>query len=201
MTFSYRLSKDIVTDAVSTIADLNALTDQASIEAFFGGNQYGGYPVDAAFVTDIKGFYQGIVDDAALGLPMGKARYYNIPQIKPYPGVSPYLKPVFVMTDEWSISCGDIFPTIMQDIGRGQVIGHQTPGAGAFVGNWIKIPNTLGFTNFHVPIAIGYRINGGVVENIGTTPDFPLDPSVSDLNGGNFTDYREVLYKTIQSQL
>src|SRR4051794_6435325 len=45
-----------------------------------------------------------------------------------------YTKPLIILVDEFSISAADIFPSMMQDNGRGLLVGMRTSGGGGSVG-------------------------------------------------------------------
>ena len=47
-----------------------------------------------------------------------------------------YTKPLIVLIDDFSISAGDIFPTMLQDNQRGPLVGTRTNGAGGSVSGW-----------------------------------------------------------------
>lgn len=197
--FSYRLSLPLVESAKSTVAKLALIKTQADAEAYFGANQYGGYPVSLGFIAHLKGFYEGLVSDAQSGLQMSKNRYYDIPEIQPYPGSVAYLKPLFLLTDEWSASASELFASIFQDTKRAKIIGNATAGAGAFVGSPVVIPNPLGFSNFRIPIAIAYRIDGSRIENRPILPDFKISPDSFDLSTARFEHYGSSIENEIQS--
>jgi len=41
-----------------------------------------------------------------------------------------YTKPLIVLVDEFSVSGADQFPSVIQDAGRGPIVGIRTMGAG-----------------------------------------------------------------------
>jgi hypothetical protein len=93
-----------------------------------------------------------------------------------------YTKPLIVLIDEFSISAGDIFPAMMQDNGRGPLVGTRTNGAGGsvtgFVGGTYS-ESIMGNTNSLVtrlnPVeAPGYPVTS-YIENVGSHADIPLD--------------------------
>ena len=104
-----------------------------------------------------------------------------------------YTKPLIILVDEFSISAADIFPAMMQDNGRGLVVGMRTSGGGGSVSNWpsgffseatASNTNTLVVRN-HSIATEEYPLTP-FVENIGTRPDVPLNYMTRQnmLNGG-----------------
>ena len=87
------------------------------------------------------------------------------------------------MVDGETASGGDFFAAKFQDLKRGLVVGVHTAGAGAFVGDFNKMSGTLGLKYMAVPIALGYRSSGKVLENYGVTPDITIRPQPVDLFG------------------
>jgi len=104
-----------------------------------------------------------------------------------------YTKPLIILVDEFSISAADIFPAMMQDNGRGVVVGMRTSGGGGSVSGW-----PAGFfseataTNTNTLVVRNHSITtdeypaAAYVENIGTRPDIRLDYMTREnlLNGG-----------------
>jgi C-terminal processing protease CtpA/Prc len=104
-------------------------------------------------------------------------------------------KPVMVLADELSGSCGDIFPMLMQRNNIAKVFGERTMGLG---GNVVQVPL---LTHSHAKIRMTrglfttFRPDGNytkddIVENNGVTPDFRYQHSVDDFRAG-FTAYVE----------
>lgn len=195
--FQYKLSPALVQNAQESLAELDAIKSEADVAAFFGADHYFGYPLDLAFVTDMKNMYQGLVDDSKLGT-MAQPRYYNTSQVKPYPGATPYMKPLFVATDAWTVSCGDWFAAFMQDHKRATQIGTRTAGGGAFTGGQVKTTlNSMQLQGVVAPVALMYRLDGTKIENLGVTPDHTLEPGPSDLVDAQYKSYKRKVYKLI----
>lgn len=195
--FQYKLSPAIIQDATKTLEELNELKDQTDVEKYFGANHYFGYPLDMEFVNDMKDMYQGMIDDSKVGT-LAKPRPYNAAFVKPYPGVKPYRKPLFVAVDGWSASCGDFFPAFMQDHKIATIIGTRTAGAGAFTGSGIKTTmNSMLLGKIVAPIALGYRTNGQPLENVGVIPDYTIAPIQSDLKNAKYERFQEKIFKLL----
>lgn len=95
-----------------------------------------------------------------------------------------YTKPMILLVDELSTSAADIFPAIIQDNGRGKIVGTRTGGLGGAVeGNLQSAgPFSEGFTTNTVSIVLRakeYETPGlpksAFIENAGVTPDIELD--------------------------
>lgn len=189
--FSYRIWPALVNHARSGLQELSAIQTIEQAQEYFEGDHYYGFPVDLEFVRDMQTFYQGIVDDSAAGRSFGLPRYYNSSKIKPNPNAQ-YTKPLFVLTDEGSISCGDMFPALLQDTGRAKLIGRRTAGAGAFVGGTVTADNPIGMKYMRIPLALGYRYDGMKIENIGVQPDYEIPLTAEELESG---------YKSLQEKV
>jgi Peptidase family S41/PDZ domain len=193
--FQYKLSPGLVQNAQMTLNELNGIKTQDDAIAFFGADHYFGYPLDLDFVTDLKNMYQGLVDDFQLA-SMAQPRYYNASQVKPYPGATPYMKPLFIATDAWTVSCGDWFAAFMKDHKRATTIGTRTAGGGAFTGGQVKTTtNSMQLQGITAPVALMYRLDGSKIENLGVTPDYTLEPGPNDLIDGQYKNYKRKLYK------
>lgn len=100
--------------------------------------------------------------------------------LTPTPGA--YSKPLMVLTDEFTISAGDIIAAILQDNHRGPLFGMRTNGAGGSVVSF----NCTAFTESKCTITVSLVNRGTVVtgtefpsspyiENIGVRPDIVAD--------------------------
>ncbi len=197
--FQYRLLPAFVEEARKTIPELEALKTQAEVETYFEGNHYYGYPVDLDFAREVADFYRGFIEGANAGGKYGPKRHYNAATVKPNPRVQ-YLKPVFVLADEGSISCGDFFPGFFQDTKRAKIIGRQTAGAGAFVGGTISSKNALGLAMMRIPFAPGFRYDGSMIENNGVHPDVEVRLTNRDFQTG-FSDFRKSVFRVVDRDL
>ncbi len=102
-------------------------------------------------------------------------------------------KPMIVLIDEFSTSSGDAFPAVLQDAGRGLMVGQQTAGGGGLVNRFLT--GVWGETQVTLSITLGvrsktYTVPGlppsNYIENIGALPDILLDYQTRDnlMNGG-----------------
>jgi C-terminal processing protease CtpA/Prc len=93
-----------------------------------------------------------------------------------------YTKPLIVLIDDFSISAGDIFPTMLQDNQRGPLVGTRTNGAGGSISGWpagIYSESTTSNTNSLVtriaPVTIPGYPTTHYIENVGAHADIQLD--------------------------
>jgi hypothetical protein len=112
-----------------------------------------------------------------------------------------YTKPMIVLTDEFSMSCGDMFPAMMQDNHAALIYGMRTSGlggtnasydAGAFSESYIGM--LRGFMVRNQPVVVDGYPTSNYIENVGVQPDIVDDYKTSDnlVHGGatfvgNFT--------------
>lgn len=196
--FSYRIWPALTNSARGGVQELAAIQTLEQAREYFEGDHYYGFPVDMEFVRDMQAFYQGIVDDAAAGRSFGLPRYYNSSKIKPNANAQ-YTKPLYVLTDEGSISCGDMYPALLQDTGRAKIIGRRTAGAGAFVGGTVVAENPLTMNYMRIPLALGYRYEGVKLENVGVQPDFEIPLTAEELETG-FKSFQEKVFRIVSGR-
>ena len=102
-------------------------------------------------------------------------------------------KPILVLVDELTGSCGDIFPMMMKSNKRAKLFGQRTMGLGGSV----EAMDALTYSRLKVKLTRGLLLNLNVagkyipsdyVENNGIQPDFVHKISVTDFHQG-YTDY------------
>lgn len=105
-------------------------------------------------------------------------QFLGIEEVLPNPYVR-YTKPFLMLINELDFSCGDFFPAIVQDNQIGLLAGTKTAGAG---GGVISSPlnSQFGVAQISYTITIAERPNGDPIENLGVTPDIPLEISEDD---------------------
>jgi hypothetical protein len=93
-----------------------------------------------------------------------------------------YIKPMIVLTDEFSASGADMFPAIIQDNGRAPLVGMRTMGAGGSVVGFPCTPYTESICRITVSLMNRGRLiqtpeypAAPYIENIGVRPDIALD--------------------------
>jgi C-terminal processing protease CtpA/Prc len=196
--FKYRLYPQLIASKDQfkmQIPQMRALKTQQEVEAYFQGDHYFGFPVDLDFVNEMADFYQNMVNAIESGRSFSNKYHYNAAYIKPNQRVQ-YLKPLYVLVDENSISCGDMIPALFQDIKRATIIGRTTAGAGAFVGGEIQVVNPLQLNGMQIPFAPGYRYDGTPVENRGVKPNIWVDLTHQDF-GTEFVAFRNKVLKAV----
>jgi C-terminal processing protease CtpA/Prc len=109
------------------------------------------------------------------------------------PAPNAYTKPLIILIDEFSISAADIFPSMMQDNGRGVLVGMRSSGGGGSVSGWPTgfysesiSTNTNTLVVRKNPIRTQEYPTAPYVENIGARPDIQLNFMTREnlLNGG-----------------
>ncbi|HBY64552.1 MAG TPA: hypothetical protein DEH78_32430 [Solibacterales bacterium] len=91
-----------------------------------------------------------------------------------------YTKPVILLTNEFSVSAGDIFPALFQDANRGKIAGIRTGGLGGNVNDYFHtgvIEANLRITRSLFVRERAYASPTGptsLIENAGVQPDVPL---------------------------
>jgi hypothetical protein len=93
-----------------------------------------------------------------------------------------YRKPLIVLVDDISASAGDSFPSVIQDNGRGKIVGYQTMGLG---GNVVAYDGTVysevgarvtqSLMTRREPVVTREFPTAPYIENIGVRPDIELD--------------------------
>jgi hypothetical protein len=89
------------------------------------------------------------------------------------PAGTVYSKPMIVLIDEFSISAGEIFPAMLQDNGRGVMVGQRTSGGGGSVSSW-----QTGFYSESVSTNTNTLV---VRKNSLSTPEYPTAPYLESI--------------------
>ena len=114
-------------------------------------------------------------------------RPFNPASFENEPSAVVYTKPLIVLVDEFSTSAGDIFPAMLQDNGRGPLVGTRTNGAGGSVSAWpagfyaemiASNTNTL-VTRKEFRTIPGYPASR-YIENVGAHADIQLDAMTAE---------------------
>lgn len=111
-----------------------------------------------------------------------------------------YSKPVMILINELSNSCGDYFPALMQDEKRATLFGAQTSGAGGSV-TFMSDPVGYSEIMFSYTISLGWRepvvttpdgVETHYIENVGAIPDIEYLITLDDFMSG-YTLYRNAM--------
>ena len=93
-----------------------------------------------------------------------------------------YQKPLIVLVDDFSGSSADAFPAVIQDNGRGKIVGYRTMGLGGnvveFAGtvySQVTVRLTQSLMTRREPVVTTDLPTAPYVENIGVRPDIELD--------------------------
>lgn len=157
-----------------------------------------GYPVTPNILEGLKNYFQYLIDQWDQGKTLTDPTYlYGLDYIQPHSAA--YKKPLLILANQLSVSCGDLFPAIMQDNNRGKVMGSQTAGAGGFVLTH-SYPNRFGVMAYSFTGSIAERLNKKPIENLGITPDIPYEVTEVDLQHG-FSDFAEAICSEIDAMV
>lgn len=98
------------------------------------------------------------------------------------PSPMAYRKPLIVLVDDVSASAGDSFPSVIQDNGRGKIVGYQTMGLGGNVVTYdgtvyseVQARVTQSLMTRREPVVTTEFPAAAYIENIGVRPDVELD--------------------------
>jgi len=129
-------------------------------------------------------------------LPLCGTSFENTPSLTDSKGASvAYTKPIVVLTDNFTLSAGELFTATLQDANRVTVYGTRTDGGGGSVVEFNTAPNSEAFARVTMSLAIraqpvttpGYP-SVPLIENLGAFPDVPADyMTVDNLNTGGAT--------------
>lgn len=149
------------------------------------------------YIVDEK-LAKGICDRSKFVLSeYNKKHYFTEPYplegieiIYPHKRVN-YDKNLIVLVNALSISCGDIFPAVLQDNKRAIIVGTKTAGAG---GCTIakSLTNLYGIADMHFTNSMIYRSDGSYLENRGVTPDIEYSFTENDYKN-NYQDFLDFL--------
>jgi hypothetical protein len=145
----------------------------------------------------ILALYQQLLSQLRTALSENRGRTGPTPFCAPYFEHQPardrtgkllaYTKPLVLLTDEFTVSWGDIFAAVIQDSRRGPLFGYRTNGAG---GSMMSGP-----AGFFSETTASFSITSGVrrrpisttdfgetscIENVGVRPDMPYDYMTRD---------------------
>ncbi len=125
------------------------------------------------------------------------------------PTAGGYTKPVFVVTDNYTLSAAELFSAFLQDSGRATFIGMRTDGGG---GNVVSIGNATVYSEGATRMTQSYVVRGRTVqtpgfpaantlENTGVYPDILLDYMTADNLATGGTDFFAKVSKAIGDAL
>jgi C-terminal processing protease CtpA/Prc len=114
-------------------------------------------------------------------------------------------KPVLVLANELSGSCGDFFPFLMKENGIAKIFGERTMGLGGNVEEVVTLPNSQARISLTRGLATLYSETGiykdsDYIENKGVEPNFPHKLTFDDFLSG-FPDYLDAVSKKAIEQI
>lgn len=125
------------------------------------------------------------------------------PEVSPDPEYT-WKKPLLVLTDELSGSCGDIFPLVMKNVGW-KTFGQPTMGVGGTVEPVGELTHSGGEVRLTRGLFALYKSRGDyterdLVENSGIPVDYSYEHTVEDFRNG-FLKYVEAFSKAAIKQI
>jgi hypothetical protein len=159
---------------------INQIHDKEDAKAFLEDCSYSVKP-SLHLVNMIKETYEFFISEWEAGKTLsGPIFLQGVDRINPHPKIV-FTKPVLVLINELSMSCGDIFPAIMQDNKRAVIMGTRTTGAGGAVVAQ-SLLNNDGIRRMSYTVTLLERgENRTKIENLGVTPDVEYKVSEYDL--------------------
>lgn len=178
-------------DALAAFKEADTLEEIKEIV----GEDIDGYDVDTIFGKGLVDYMHFVVSQWNLGItftsPFPIWGVYDIQPDK----YAHYTKPILVLINENDFSCGDFFPSILQDNKRATLLGVKTGGAGGFVLS-ATYPNIFGIKQFSYTGSIAYRPDNTPLENLGVTPDINYEMSVEDMTNF-YAPYKEKILQSL----
>jgi len=102
-----------------------------------------------------------------------------------------YTKPVLLLMNELSVSCGDLFPALMKDNGRATLFGATTMGGGGAVDGRRAIGYSESNISFTISLVLRNKttetsdgLQTGFIENVGVKPDIEYQITLDDFMSG-----------------
>jgi hypothetical protein len=188
------INQDHVMQAAYLIPLFEDVMDDEDARSALGSSFYG-IPVTHQMSKFFLNYFRFILSEWEAGHTLTSATHlYGFDKINPNP-LANYSKPILILVNELSISCGDFFPAIMQDNNRAIIMGTKTSGAGGFVLP-AHFPNILGLSHFRYTGSIAERLDKNPIENLGVTPDVPYKITDEDLQH-SYRDYVNAVNKAI----
>lgn len=134
--------------------------------------------VMSKFITDSLSFPKGYIK--------GGIEYFE-PAVQPDSTIDPYLKPIVVLVHGASVSAGELFPEMMNQLPNVTLLGDTTAGAGCndvvddIEGDYV-LPSGI---QIHIGTTYVMRYDGQPIELNGVVPEVLLPQTKEDLNNGH----------------
>lgn len=161
------------------------------------GEELSGFPMTEKFARSLLTYYQLIIDTYQKNKNVtAPACLYGMDYIEPHPSVA-YTKPILLLVNELSFSCGDLFPAILQDNHRAVIMGMPTAGAGGYVLQ-ATFPNRFGIAGYTYTSSVIERVDRKPLENLGVIPDIVYKVTAQDLQN-DYQDYKKAVLKALDT--
>lgn len=192
------LTQREVENALSEIDLMETITtDEEAMEIF--GDSLRGLPATKETAKLLLAHHRFILSQWNLGITVTSPYpLMGIAEIAPDKNVQ-YTKPILLLINHLDMSCGDIFPSILQDNKRATLLGTKTAGAGGVVLK-AAYPNLFGINFFYYTGSIVYRSGNLPLENLGVTPDIEYEPTVEDLTN-SYAPFKNKILEALKNQL
>lgn len=152
---------------------------QSFASVFASARQFGAEPW---ILQHLENNYNDLQQANREGGTTGSISLNNTGSLMLLPSPVAYRKPLIVLVDDISASAGDSFPSVIQDNGRGKIVGYQTMGLGgnvvaydATVYSEVQARVTQSLMTRREPIVTTEFPTAPYIENIGVRPDIELD--------------------------
>ena len=146
-------------------------------------------PAQLALFQNLYQTVDGLSSKGAAGLTPTPYPLSGLEKVEPSTKFT-WKKPILVMANELSGSCGDFFPMMMQRNGVAKIFGATTMGLGGNVDdNAVTLPYSQASVDITRGLYTTYRADGAYsfadyVENAGIAPDYPVAHTVEDFRAG-----------------
>lgn len=191
-----RITQFEVASALEDLELIEVFGDEVIIEAF---DNIHGFKIDKDFVTGMKDYAKFVINQWNQGKRFSDHTYFfGLKKLKPHQS-SRYTKPILMLVNELSVSCGDLVPVILQENKRATIFGADTCGAGGAV-EVLSYKNPFGVEGISFTASMGYKKDGTPIENHGSKPNIPYAITERDLTE-NMADYIQAVYNAIDKVL
>lgn len=155
-----------------------------------------GYPLTEKLFQEFNNYCNFVIQEWNNGHSLSRPfHYFGIESLAVHPKVQ-YTKPILVLVNHLSFSCGDFLPAILQDNKRATIMGTRTAGAGGFLINH-SYPSQMGIRSLSYTGSIAEREDNNPLENLGVIPDIIYEISEDDLQNG-YREYVKAINKALQ---
>jgi hypothetical protein len=130
------------------------------------------------------------------------------PSTQMSPAAAVYTKPLVILTDEFSSSAAEIFAAMLQDNGRGRVVGARTSGGGGAISaatsgifSEAQTSATVTLILRREPVATPDFPATRYLENVGVRPDVEVEMMTRENLAGGYRAYVEAFTRALLDQI